>query len=743
MTLPGRRLSRAAMAGLLVGLAGLLISTLPGVFAAEEALGLDWLFGRRGVRPPPPQILVVSVDRASIERLGLPSRVDRWPRSVHAGLVDRLAGAGAAVIVFDIFFGDPGNAPEDDARFASSIARAGNVILARYLGRDLVPVAGHAGQLSIERLQSPLGVLADAAIGSAPFPLPKVPVRVNQYWTFKPGAGGAPSLPIVAFQVFALDAYDDFVRLAREAGASSAGQLPAGRAALVAAGPIDRTVGMIREMFQNDPGLADRMLRAQSAPPGPRRDLVGALIGMYAGADSRYLDFYGPARTIATVPYSDVVEPGDGKILPERVAGKAVFVGLSEQLRPEQKDGFNTVFSQATGVDIGGVEIAATAFGNLLERRHVEPPGAATHLGLVVAGGFVFGAGVTLLPPVLAILAGTATGLAYLAIAQAHFNASGLWLPLLVPVALQIPLGVAVSVVGSYVRASRERRDLRRIFARYVPDAVIDDLVRDVHAQGASRLVHGICLFTDGERYVSLAETMDPRALAELMNRYYAAVFEPILHQGGFISDVIGDAVLGIWAGTGPDAAARARACAAACEIAAAVDRFNRSAGDRQLPIRIGLHAGQIALGNVGALDHFEFRAFGDIVNTAHRIQELNKRLGTRTLVAADVLHGVGGFLSRRLGTFVLPGKARPLEIHELVGPEASASPDQTALCAAFAEALTAYEAREWEEAGRRFRALVDKHDDGPARFYARLHEQQRVVAPAPEWTPVITLTKG
>jgi adenylate cyclase len=109
--LPARRLARALMAGLLVGLSGLLVSTLPGVFAAEEALGLDWLFGRRGIRPPPPQLLVVSVDRASIERLGLPSRVDRWPRSVHAGLVERLARAGPAVIVFDIFFGDPGPRP--------------------------------------------------------------------------------------------------------------------------------------------------------------------------------------------------------------------------------------------------------------------------------------------------------------------------------------------------------------------------------------------------------------------------------------------------------------------------------------------------------------------------------------------------------------------------------------------------------------------------------------------------------
>jgi adenylate cyclase len=161
--------------------------------------------------------------------------------------------------------------------------------------------------------------------------------------------------------------------MARAAGAAGAGQLPADRAALVAAGPIDRTVGAIREMFQGDPGLAARMMRARPAPPRPRPDLVDALIDMYAGPESRYLDFYGPARTITTVPYADVVAPAGDALPPDRVAGKAIFVGLSEQLRPEQKDGFNTIFSQATGVDIGGVEIAATAFGNFLEGRHVQP----------------------------------------------------------------------------------------------------------------------------------------------------------------------------------------------------------------------------------------------------------------------------------------------------------------------------------------------------------------------------------
>ena len=53
--------------------------------------------------------------------------------------------------------------------------------------------------------------------------------------------------------------------------------------------------------------------------------------------------------------------------------GKVVFVGHSEQLRPGQKDGFYTVYTRHNGLDLSGVEIAATAFANLLEDMPVLP----------------------------------------------------------------------------------------------------------------------------------------------------------------------------------------------------------------------------------------------------------------------------------------------------------------------------------------------------------------------------------
>ena len=68
---------RALVLGLSVGLLGVLASVLPPVVALEENVGLDWLFRLRGPRPAPPEVVVVSIDLESSERLGLPRNPEK------------------------------------------------------------------------------------------------------------------------------------------------------------------------------------------------------------------------------------------------------------------------------------------------------------------------------------------------------------------------------------------------------------------------------------------------------------------------------------------------------------------------------------------------------------------------------------------------------------------------------------------------------------------------------------------
>jgi len=80
-----------------------------------------------------------------------------------------------------------------------------------------------------------------------------------------------------------------------------------------------------------------------------------------------------------------------------------------------------------------------------------------------------------------------------------------------------------------------------------------------------------------------------------------------------------------------------------------AVERFNSLHPATPLPTRIGLHGGRMLLGNIGAMDHYEYRAVGDIVTTATRIEGLNKHLRTQILASRTIIDDLEGFSTREL----------------------------------------------------------------------------------------------
>jgi adenylate cyclase len=248
----------------------------------------------------------------------------------------------------------------------------------------------------------------------------------------------------------------------------------------------------------------------------------------------------------------------------------------------------------------------------------------------------------------------------------------------------------------------------------------VDELARDVtRIPQHSHVVSGTCLATDVDGYTSISETLDPAELRLIMNEYYASVFVPVAAHRGIVSDVVGDAMVAIWAAATDSASLREQACRAAVEIGAAAEAFGRTPHRPALPTRIGLDSGRMALGNVGGISHYEYRAVGDIVNTASRIQGLNKVLGTRILMSAAVFEGTSGLVARHLGEFRLRGKSNPVSIYELAAIEPRVGEEQRWLCSTFETAVDALRARRWKDAeGILLDVIARFPHDGPARFY-------------------------
>ena len=741
-------LSKAFVIGLLAGILGLILSLAPGGLAIEESLGLSLLFRLRGEREVPSDVCIVTMDKDSSDYFNLPAEPEKWPRSMHGRLIDNLANEGVSLIAFDIVF-DEAHSAEEDNLFAEAINRAGNVILGEYIRKDIVPLSGgegsHGAEVNIEKLVPPIDLFLQAAVAVAPFPLPKVPVRVNQYWTFKTSAGDTPTLPVVAYQIFALQVYDDFIQLADKSSSSLAAILPQNKNEFIQRKRADKFVREVRDRFQKNPAIAESMLQElKNLPMNDSQKLIlKSLLKMYQSPDSRYLNFYGPPGTIPTVSYHQLMQIQPPLVVKNKhleFQDKAIFIGLSEQMRPEQKDGFHTTFSQSTGVDISGVEIAATAFANLLEDMPIQPISLLAHVTLILLWGLLLGIVSKFLPALFSALTLIGVSILYVLFARYQFTYAGIWYPVIFPVCFQAPFAFFVAVLWKYFDTHRERQNIREAFGYYLPEKVVDQLAKNVaEVQSGAKLVFGTCLCTDAEKYSALSETMDPNELRNFLNKYYEALFEPVRSHGGIVSDVIGDSMMALWTTAHPDTTVRSQACVAALEISRSVHQFNLASNRLQLPTRIGVHSGHMALGSVGAIDHYEYRAVGDIVNTVSRIEGLNKKLGTSILVSAEVLDQLDDFLTRELGQFLLSGKSRSVVVHELICRMEEATEQQRSLCATFTEALGAYQKQSWARAIDKFNQLLQiSHQDGPSHFYLKLCEEYKKNPPGANWDGIV-----
>ncbi|MGH8502392.1 MAG: CHASE2 domain-containing protein [Gammaproteobacteria bacterium] len=689
--------------------------------ALEESLGLELLFHLRGERPAPPEVVVVTIDQAAAKALGLETDPGQWPRVLHARLVDALTEAGAALIAFNIYFEDARN-PAHDRALATSIRRAGNVILAAYLEHQILNTPNASTQISIERVAPPTPVLASAPVASVPFTLPAA-AQAREFWTFRRAAGDFPSLPAAVLQLYAMDSYPAMLRLLDKFKLEYSSHLPDTAAeALTEFGLVELMIAL-RTLFVTQPSLApavlDELRQARSKiRDSEDRERIEAVVRMYRDEAEKYLNFYGPPRSIVTLPY-DAVLREDGRARLD-LEGKAVFIGFSGLLSREPEGNFRTVFTRADGAATSSVEIAATAFANLLEGRVLTEPEPATFIAFATLHALMLAALCVLLPAQGAAAAIVLLSAIYIGSCGYFFAANSAWLPSAVPLLLQTPLAALSTLMWGQWVTGRERKRLHHVFGYYLPDNIVHQLARDsARAHPHPRSVFGICLVTDTEK----AAHRPPRDAtgAGPANAYYQVLCKPVLERGGVISELIGDAMLALWSGPEPNADLKTRACDAALDIARGVARFEETSGGPATRTRIGLHAGWLAPAKTGR-DRHEEHAMSDILDAAAEIQRLNKRLGTRVLVSDACLAGLAGFVTRGVGAFRVAGGKQNINLHEVLCRADEADPAQVALSADFAEALRAYQAQAWDVAAARFTDILRTFPgDGPSLLYLHM----------------------
>jgi adenylate cyclase len=741
------RWATAATAVTIGALCGAL-SLVASVQELEQRFDLPWLYALRGPEPVPAAVAVVAMDQRAASKISLPRDPEkfnrcenlsigtvpsgfvslpempsRWPRCIHALAVRRLVDAGARLIVFDALFRTrpPLTGPAgdlyvwQDQELASALAESRRGLVARKL-----EVVG--GVESLADVSEPIEA---AAIGSAPFPLiANAERRVDGFIAFKETGLVTATLPVIAVQAFYEEGYGALTAALDRVAPDEALLLPETRVAFAVGGRLEATSLLMRQLAQGDRASGTKgwetALTAASGRPDESGTVLKTLTSLYDGDAMRLLNFYGPNGTIPSISYDALL--GDPIPSVERIVrGRAVFLGFSEAERQEQVEHFATAVSLEGRPDLSGVEILATAFANLID------DGDLRLLPLSYSIGIAFAAAV--LTFVVGMSVANAAAIAFAAILVGSYGAAALYafaardvlLPLVVPMWIAAPIGLASALSIKYWNAYRQREELRRAFSYFVPPQIVSLLEQNASQVATAReSLECACVSTDATRYTTLAETMSPEDLTEFLNHYYEALFGGVAHQGGFVSDVIGDGMLAIWPRRSADM--HTRLMAGLLEMREAAERFSEQLGGDGLPTRFGVDLGRVALTTVGAHVHYEYRAVGDAVNTSERIQELNKKLATRILISASAIGDAGGaFLLRDLGRFLLRGKTHDVHLYELLGRREDATAEQLRLCEQFAEAMAVIRTGPHAAASERFALLHDMFpDDGPTTFFGR-----------------------
>ncbi len=698
---------------------------------------LTWLYALRGERPAPDSVVVIDMNAASGARLALPAEArersrceqvlidetrpgfrslgspddEMWPRCVHARLVDALRAAGARTIVFDVAFIDRRGRDKreredierEDATLADAIRRAGNVLLADRVA--YVPC--RPGTKACEdRGAKPLSsVVRDSAAATGPLLLEHSSGElIDSFLLIREGAEPMVALPLLAWHFGRLEAHDELAAWLAIRSPADALLLPragVGRFApgeLVGAGLYLRAV--LRELG----------VRAKG---GTLSGAAARMRDLYSGPSMLLLNEYGPARVLRSLAYADALKLAqpDSPRLASIVAGKTVIIGFAERHEKGVLEQFPTHFSSPAEVDPSGVDLMATAYANLEDGSNLRAWGNTAAIAAIA--GFVATAICLLLPAFWGLAAVLAGLLAYGAVAAGGFANAFRVIPLVAPLA-GAGFGFTVALATQYLVAARQRRRVFDRLCQFVPPDVARRLAQP---QGiVPESVNGVCLVTDAAGYTSYAERTESGHLAQHLNRYFAILFKPVIDNGGFVSDVIGDSMLAVWphrGDSGPPIEQVLRACIAM------LDELEYAGTEVALSTRIGVAAGPMTLTLVGALTHFEYRAVGDMVNATNRVQALNKTLGTRVLVREEVARAAPDFVFRDLGVFPLTGRSAPQRIFELIGRAGAVDESRLRFVASFESARRLVELGDFAGARRRLETLLETvPTDGPTRYY-------------------------
>ncbi len=719
----------------------LVAGRLPGLRTAEDAA---YDLRLTSLSPPPVRekdIVILGVDDATVQGLRANESYARawgnWPyaRSLWARVVTHLEAKGARAVLLDFTMDE------------QSTDRGQDALLREALSQVRIPVAlGYAVNVPSQNGEPLPAVTArNWTVASR---VPRARVKPPADDPFAPPEGTeAPATPELVASVLSFPVRSE--RPLRDLSVDLPGAPRTMRHPVPPVAPLLDVVPAFGLVYP-EPDADGKLRRTRFAyTDGTNRyvTIAVALAADLLGADELVLSpgrlQLGP-RTLA-VDADGSAALDYGGTLTQRFDARSLIAVVDDSVRGEHgqppllgPDFFRGKVVLVAGFAVGTFDMKATPFDNATVGV-VKP---ATELAALLGGRFVTRApaGVTAL---LAFL--VALGSAFLILGTRSVWVEGVW-PLAAPVllfllpgwllvwskvhlALVVPV-LAVSIANlaavavNHLFADRERARVKAMFSRYLSPQVVEQLVAQPELPRlAGEQIEVTAFFSDIKGFSTFSErfAQDPQGLVRVLNTYLTRVSGVLLQHGACLDKYIGDAVVCIFGAPLRMEDHAVRACAAALDVQAEVERIRTEFAARGLPdvyTRIGLNTAVMFVGNFGSEQLFNYTAMGDGMNLASRLEGANKPYGSRILIGprtqALVSHA---FETRELDRVRVAGKHEAVAIHELLCPKGALSPRRQEVCALYAEGLGLWRSARFGEARAVFaRAVAVDPEDAPSR---------------------------
>ena len=584
---------------------------------------------------PAENIVLVAIDNESIRRMEPLVGRWPWPRLVHATVIDYLAAAGAKVIGYDVLFAERDirkfmvgdtewTGEESDGALVESTNKARNVVhIAEVSSPELIDPAraltAHLDAAALNIRVPDFGCVEQRPVLTPPFPaLSLVSARIGH-------------------SLFPLDADGPVRRVSPVVKVGDRSIASFALATTIAAGVTPSLVAQV-----DDTGHCTVMI--------PWRGPAEGTFASYGFYDL----FYSQQQIL------EGQKPG---IDPSLFKNRIVIVGATAE---GVKDIFTTPFPQG---DISGPEVHANLVDAFLTGRSIAPAPTWVAFALVIAASMIVGVAGAWLNAwwTSALVAIVAVLFAWLSVVV---FAAGTWIPVTIPM-LTLLLAFVGDLAWKYFVEGREKRQVKKLFSRYVSKDVYEQLVANpsLAALGGARR-HMTVLFSDIRGFTTMSEKGSPEDVVSQLNELFTRMVGVVFAHRGTVDKFVGDMIMALYGAPLDDEDHAEHAVQTALAMITTLKDLNReweSQGKPQLDIGIGINTGEMIAGNVGSDTIMSYTVIGDAVNLGARLESLNKDYGTRIIISDATRERLKGrYDIHPLGDVVVKGKSKPVAIFEV-----------------------------------------------------------------------------